>query len=227
MKLLALLSACVMLIQPVPNPPEDITAAVDLSSIAETADQSPVYHPIADEVALSSEAVTDEPSVEDYYYTDVPLEQAQQKLIYEICEEYEVDYPLVLGILSVESNYRTNVSHKNNNGSTDMGIAQINSYYLDHYAAMAQIPESEFDPYILEHGVRALCGDLQYLTDSYEEDGYTGEELTIHILNGYNMGQGGFNKYKKRTGSISRYYDKKVLAVVSSLELSDENIILN
>lgn len=217
MKLLALLSACVMMVQPVSGSTESITAAVDLPSIAEAFDSVPVYNPISEQVALSSEAVTNEPDIDDYYYSDVPLSEDEQLQIFEICAEYGVDYPLVLGILSVESNFNNNVSHKNKNGSTDMGIAQINSYYIGHYADMAQIPRKDFDPYILEHGIRALCGDLRYLTESYEEDGYTGDELTIHVLNGYNMGQGGYNKYKRRTGAISRYYDKKVLSAVSSL----------
>ena len=227
MKLLALLSACVMMVQPVSSPAEPITAAVDLPSIAEACSSVPVYNPISEQVALSSEAVTDEPDTEDYFYSDIPLSQEKQLMIYEICEEYGVDYPLVLGILSVESNFKTNVSYKNKNGSTDMGIAQINSYYLDHYADMAQIPRKDFDPYIFEHGIRALCGDLQYLTESYQEDGYSGDELTIHVLNGYNMGQGGYNKYKRRTGSISRYYDKKVMSAVSSLSLASTDIFSN
>ena len=67
MKLLALLSACVMMVQPVSGSTESITAAVDLPSIAEAFDSVPVYNPISEQVALSSEAVTNAPDIDDYY----------------------------------------------------------------------------------------------------------------------------------------------------------------
>ena len=51
---------------------------------------------------------------------------------------------------------------------------------------------------------------LVYLRDNLIKQGITNQEdLTIYLLNSYNMGEMGFKKYIKRTGMITRVYDQK------------------
>jgi len=146
-----------------------------------------------------------------YYIEEIPLSQEIQHTIYTICQESNVDYPLLLGMLKVESDFSTKSICHNTNGTTDYGIAQINSRYTNHYAAMANISPENFDPIRIDHAILALCGELNYLKTHYASRHYDEHTLTQYLLNAYNMGPTGFERYVKRSGTTSRYYDQRVL----------------
>ena len=147
-----------------------------------------------------------------YYIDSLPLSKQEQKIIYDTCLEYHVSYTLVLGILKTESNFNSSCISHNSNGTTDAGIAQINSAYQDTYAARAQIPPNEFDPLTFTHAIRALCGQIAYLNHYYAPRGYSAAKQTLYVLNSYNMGPTGYARFVKERHTLSRYYDKRVLA---------------
>ncbi len=60
--------------------------------------------PRTDEV----EAVLNPPKVEIVTYYNVPLDYELQNYIRELCDEYDVDMPLVLAVIGQESNYDAN-----------------------------------------------------------------------------------------------------------------------
>ena len=60
---------------------------------------------------------------------DIPLEKDIQKYLYDKCQEYDVSYELALAVIKVESNFNPNLTNKNDNGSMDYGLMQINSIH--------------------------------------------------------------------------------------------------
>ena len=99
--------------------------------------QTATKEPAPPTIETPSPPVQTEPS---YYIEEIPLSKEVQHTIYTICEQRNVDYALVLGMLKTESNFSTTSQSHNTNGTTDRGIAQINTRYTDYYAAMIPIP---------------------------------------------------------------------------------------
>ncbi len=73
------------------------------------------------------------PQEEAWYLDSIPLSRELQRHTYELCRELEVEYPLVLGVMYVESRFQTDALREGE--SADMvGVMQINSRYLpSHY----------------------------------------------------------------------------------------------
>lgn len=155
-----------------------------------------------------------------FYIKSIPLSLEQQKIIYNTCQEYNVDYTLILAILKVESNFQIHSVNHNTNGTTDSGIAQINSAYYETYASRAHIPLSEFNPCLFQHSIRALCGQINYLANYYQQKDLDLTTKTIYILNSYNMGTVGYEHFIHKKGYISRYYDKKVFEAKNCYDLA-------
>ncbi len=150
-------------------------------------------------------------------YYDVPLSHELQDYVREICEEYDVDMEIILGIMKTESDFRHNVSSKNNvGGGRSIGIAQLNENYVEWYGDLTGMG-NDFDIDNVHHNI--LGGVLVYKSyrDYWERQGYEGDELIIHSLNSYNMGIQGFKNYKRKHNIISRNYDKKVLNYKNNL----------
>ncbi|MCI8348699.1 MAG: lytic transglycosylase domain-containing protein [Firmicutes bacterium] len=76
--------------------------------------------PRTDEV----EAVFNPPKVETVTYYNVPLDYKLQNYIRELCDEYNVDMPLVLAIIGQESNYDPNATGDNEQSQGLMQIQQ-------------------------------------------------------------------------------------------------------
>ena len=73
------------------------------------------------------------PSADAWYLSSIPLSRDLQRFTYELCERLEISYPLVLGVMKVESDFRTGALRKGE-GADMVGIMQINSRYLaSHY----------------------------------------------------------------------------------------------
>ena len=74
---------------------------------------------------------------------DVPLPADLQEHIYQICNDYGVDMPLVLAIIGQESNYRPDAAGDNGNS---LGLMQIQSRW--HQARMDDLGVTDLlDPY--------------------------------------------------------------------------------
>ena len=142
---------------------------------------------------------------------DVPLNYTLQKYTYDTCSEYDIDYDTVLGVIKLESDFDAEcVSlNKDNNGnvlSKDEGLMQINSFHTHWYAELAGLEKYDsLDPY---DSIKMGIAGLAFYRDYWEGEGIEEPELTIYMLNSYNMGIGGYRSYLKRSENISRSYDR-------------------
>lgn len=159
-------------------------------------------------------------------YYDVPLSHELQDYVREICEEYDVDMEIILGIMKTESDFRHNVSSKNNiGGGRSVGVTQLNENYIDWYGELTELCEG-FDINNIHHNILGGVLVYKFYKDYWERQGYEGDELIIHSLNSYNMGIQGFKNYKRKYNAISRSYDKKVLNYKNNLTKKEKLLMM-
>lgn len=150
---------------------------------------------------------------------DIELDEQWQDLVWELCQELNLEYELILGAIHLESNFIVDCVSSNSNGSVDRGMGQINSKYQDWYAELSGINPEEFDPFNPEHSLKSLIYGMKYYRNYWVENHniYHKETLDIHMLNSYNMGINGYKRYKRKYG-ITRAYDRVVQKKANSLK---------
>lgn len=140
---------------------------------------------------------------------NIKLSEKLQKYAYNMCKKYGVPYTTFLGLMRVESNYRTEAK-----SSTGYGICQINPSNLSYLKKKIGTTDL-FDPY------QNIKAGVYWLSRYYKswKDEASGEELELHALNSYNWGEGNYRKYlKKGNDAYSWHYGKKVLKYAAKIE---------
>ena len=126
-----------------------------------------------------------------------------QDWIYDMCADYEIaGYErLIVAKLYCESSFRTDLKHTNKNGTTDSGIAQINS--CNHDRLKRELGVTDFmDAY---QSIR--CG-VYMMAENLKRNGYDEEKALV----AYNMGQG-----KVNSGITSSKYSRRVILIRNNL----------
>lgn len=136
-----------------------------------------------------------------YAMHDIPMPIEHQKFLYQLCKENDLDYIKTLAILKHESQFQSNLTHKNKNGTTDYGYMQINTVNVKDYSQVLGLANNPLDPYInLRMGVHALST----LKGGYEHQGQSGRQLYESVQSAYNKGVYGYKKHGKATRYIQR-----------------------
>ena len=138
-----------------------------------------------------------------WYLPELPLSRELQAFTYELCEELDVPYTLVLGVMEVESYFHTDALREGR--TADMvGIMQINSRYLpSHYQKYGV--DNAYEP------KDNITIGVNMLADSIRRNGVT------YALMEYNMGIVNMRK-KRESGIVSTSYTRKVLAAQEKYE---------
>lgn len=140
------------------------------------------------------------PSMETVRVYDIPLSEELQAYTFELCQEKNVDYEMVLALMKVESNFNPNLVSQTN----DYGIMQINA--VNHGWLREQLGITDF----LDAKQSILSGVTMMgnLRAKYDEP--------HKILMAYNMGEGGARTKWQQNVYTSRY-SRKVMAVREEL----------
>lgn len=160
---------------------------------------------------------------------NISLAKEYQKLIWDICQNNNISYELVISVISNESKFNVKARHINKDGSIDKGLFQINSNSLDDYSKYAiqyggLSKDVKFDVNNVEHNIRAGIGGLVYFRNYYKQQGVSDEDLVYYILGSYNQGFDGYISYVNRNKYISTPYGDGILFIKTKLE--QEGIIL-
>lgn len=141
-------------------------------------------------------------------YFPIPMSHQVQDIVFELAKKYDFDPALIIAIVDHETGgtFDINAKHKNSNGTWDYGLMQLNSKNNKWFSEMTGY--KPFKPLNPRHNLTAGVMYLHGLRLSYNNRSKDLE--TIWILNSYNMGTGGYKKYIKRTGQVSRSYDRRV-----------------
>lgn len=144
------------------------------------------------EPVTSSDVMTTTESVPEYTFYDVPLDVETQKAIKDICTEYDLEYELILGIISAESDFRTKIV---GDGGNSFGLMQIQPKWW------SEIMEREGVTNLLDplQNVRCGCAIINELKDKYGTE--------YRALQAYNTGRPNTNngyadKVYRRIGEL-------------------------
>lgn len=112
-----------------------------------------------------------------------------KKYTEQVCDEYNVDYSLALGVIYNESRFKSGLTHLNTNGTIDYGLMQINEVnfkYLNKTLGITSMNQ------LLDDRVGIKCG-IHLL--AYHKDA-TGNDSAALLR--YQVGEGTYKKYIKR-----------------------------
>lgn len=157
--------------------------------------------------------VVEELKIPEY---DIPLDKELQEFTYQMCQEQELSYETVLGVMCLESEgtFDSELVCVNGKDNQDQGIMQINSVYQDYHVEMVGM--TEFNPFNPYHSIELGIKLLKYHYDYWIEQGYSPEDAEICMLNSYNMGTNGYTDYIKKNG-LDRDYSKVVTKYKNNL----------
>lgn len=131
---------------------------------------------------------------------DIPLSEELQAFTFNLCQEYGVDYEMVLAIMGKESNYTASAVSENN----DYGIMQINK--ANHKWLTEELGITDFlDP---EQNIRGGVYILALLTEKYNDP--------HQVLMAYNMGERGAREYVAK-GHTSSAYSRYIMQLRDKL----------
>lgn len=161
------------------------------------------FEPVVIEYVQQVEAEEPEPVVIPPRI-DCPLDDQTQQMILEKCEEHQIDFTFVMGLIHTESGFKTDII----SSTDDYGLMQINKINRKWLSETLGI--SDFlDP---EQNVTAGLHILDYMFDKYEDP--------RQVLMAYNMGEGGAKKRWDNGHYTSEYAEK----VLQQAEIYNEEI---
>lgn len=124
---------------------------------------------------------------------DIPLSIEIQDYIWELSNEYEISYELVLAVIHTESSFDIKAINKNRNGTSDRGLMQINSAFQKYHAKNAGV--EKFDPYNPFQNVKVGIGVLVLDRNYWRGKGLSEEDVYYYAIGSYNYGKKGVKKY--------------------------------
>lgn len=150
-----------------------------------------------------TEAPTEpEPTEPEVKYFDVPLDEDLQDYIFYLCDQYEIDPRIVIGMIRKESTYNPNCIGDNGNS---FGLLQIQPRW--HQSRMNKLGADDLlNPYD-----NILVG-IDYLAEMLD----WGNGSITYALMAYNAGPS--NAWDMVDDGIVSYYARTVLAYADELE---------
>ena len=137
----------------------------------------------------------------DFVTLDIPLDKEVQEFIYYLSDDYNIEFPFVIGLIESESGFRADVISATN----DWGLMQINK--CNHSWLSETLGVTDFtNPY---ENVRAGLFVLNRLFEKYEDPS--------KVLMAYNMGEANAARLWNQ-GVSQTNYSKKVISKVVEYE---------
>jgi len=167
-----------------------LTKTISVTSMLAIAGASGAIFTMIQDTAAKAETIGCVDSLKTYY--DVPLSRKAQDIIRDVCNDYEVDMPLVLALIGRESDYEAKVI-----AGDDYGLMQLNKVNHDtltHTLGIYNFLDIEqnvrggvsiLKPYLEKYGVTKglMCYHLgETGAKAKWEKGITSDEYTNTII---------------------------------------------
>ena len=136
-----------------------------------------------------------------YYSEDIPLTYNQQTFIYKMCNKYDLDYSMFIGLIELESNFDS-LAIGYNKYSQDIGLCQINN---KNEQWIEKELNKQLDLFNIYDNIEAGA----FMLNHYRSDTDT------MTLSKYNKGSNGLRKWYNKYGTYESEYSKLVLAKAS------------
>ncbi len=131
---------------------------------------------------------------------DIPLSEKLQDYIWNLCQEYELSYELILALINVESEFDAKAVSYN---KTSVGLFQLNKNTYPELAEELRI--DNFDPFNPKHSAKAGIYYLAKIREELREKDYCDEEILPMMLITYHRGRTGAKRYVRKHGTSSKY----------------------
>ncbi len=139
----------------------------------------------------------------------VPMDATLQKDVYDIANEYGLDWTLLMAIIQKESRFDVNAR----SSTGDYGLMQINA--INHARLSVEVGVNDFmNP---RENVRAGAYMLAQLISRYQD---------VHMaLMAYNMGEGGASEWWNQ-GVYTSGYSREVVAIQRELKRANKGAMV-
>jgi hypothetical protein len=145
--------------------------------------------------------------VESFRKYEIPLPSSMQSFIWDLCKKENVDYELVLAIISSESSFNAKtVSYDN----SSRGLMQVNTR-TTFYPMAKKLGIRNPDVFNAEDNIRVGIHYIATLIDAWDSK-YSGIELEKRVILSYRFGVAGAKRH-----SVNHAYVKKVRGIQNSL----------
>lgn len=141
-----------------------------------------------------------------------------KQIVQEECDKYNISYELVMAIMKVESNFKSNAVSECGRSKGLMQISTIN------YKQLSNALNVNFDPFNPTHNIRGGVYLLSNYRDYWYKQWVTEEDLAYLVLISYNRGLDNSIRYVNKYDFTKNKYANKVLNVKYSYE--KEGLIL-
>lgn len=96
-------------------------------------------------------------------------DENQKDFLIQLCEQYDLDYRIMAGVIYNESNFYPDVIGENTNGTRDWGLCQINDVCFDYVSQYVEIDSMSdlLDPY---KNIEAGCVLMNYHKQATNDD---------------------------------------------------------
>lgn len=148
-------------------------------------------------VEVKEESMEVESKETPIYELDFGLDQNLQKMIYDKCSEFELDFIKTMGLIYCESKFQPDLISSTN----DYGLFQINRV---NHKRLSETLKTKNDPLDSKINIEWGTYFLHDLYSYWKKKGLTGKELDHHVWSTYNKGLGGFRK----NGPAIKYIEK-------------------
>jgi hypothetical protein len=142
---------------------------------------------------------------------NIPLSEELLNYTFDLCEENDIPYTLMLAIMAVESNFNPKLV----SSTSDYGLVQIHKPNIKPFAEAAGI--EKVDPLNPSHNIRLGVYYLKYLKDKWFKYGFSDEQNYYMTVLSYNRGERLALDWVKRNGWKNTYVSK-VSKVKSAIE---------
>ena len=112
------------------------------------------------------------------------LQKELSNYICDLSDELEIDSDLVVAILMRENpEFNSEATHRNENGTIDVGMFQLNDYYLwTEFKKRYWFDNLELNPFNWKHNTYIALHHIKYLQDKFK--------IQDEIIMAYNGGEG-------------------------------------
>lgn len=140
--------------------------------------------------------------------------ESEKDYLISLCDEYDLDYTIMAGVIYNESNFKPDAVGENSNGTRDWGYGQINDVcytFVSQYVAIDEMSDL-LNPYL---NMEAMCVLMDYHKDATGDD-------KLALLR-YQVGEGNYARMVKQ-GKRSSATQVQVLKFAQKIPKFDENL---
>lgn len=101
------------------------------------------------------------------------LNEELQWLVIECTDYYNIPTDYLVRQMFLESSFISDANRKETNGSTSVGLLQLNSRYFDYFEERFYTwgpIDGSFDPYNIYHNVQVACAYIAHLYEQFKGD---------------------------------------------------------